>query len=173
MRFTFLLSTFIIILAYGCGQPHQNNKFATTVEKQDTTIVKYDENSITKSFSSEGKTYSVKLSTVNLINKIVRYSDQLFLDREIVLSVKSGSEINYVKRINKEIFLKQSEGISVSKFLIYKATFSDVPDPLFLFSIDVNFCMPETDDCYFFQLNFNKDGEYRVKRVDVQDEGVE
>lgn len=173
MRFIFLLSTFISIFASGCGQPHQNNKLVTTVEKQDTTIVKYDEDSITKSFSYEGETYSVKLSTVNLVNKIVRYGDQLFSDREIVLLVKSSSEVNYVKRINKEIFLKQSEGINVSKYLIYKASYSDTSDPLFLFSIDINLCMPETDDCYFFQLNFKKDGEYKVKRVEVQDEGVE
>lgn len=172
MRFIFLLSTFISIFTYGCGQSHQNNKLVTTEEKQDTTIVKYDEDSITKSFSSEGETYSVKLSTVNLVNKIVHYSDQLFSDREIVLLVKSGSGVNYVKRINKEIFLKQSEGINVSKYLIYKASFSGTSDPLYLFSIEANLCMPETDDCYFFQLNFKKNGDFTVKRLEIEDEGV-
>lgn len=173
MRFIFLLSTLLSIFACGCGQPHQNNKLVTTVVKQDATIVKYDEDSITKSFPYEGETYSVKLSTVNLENKIVHYSDQLFSDREIVLLVKNGSKVNYVKRIGKEIFLKQTDGINISKYLIFKASFSDTSDPIFLFSIDVNLCMPETDDCYFFQLNFKKDGDYKVKRLEVQDEGVE
>lgn len=157
----------------GCGQPNQNNKLVTSEKRQDTTIVKYDEASTIRDFFSEGERFSVKLSTVNLDDKTVQYSGQLFSDREVVLLVEGSSSVNYKKRINKEIFLELSEGINVSKYLIYKASFSDTLDPLFLFCIEVNLCMPETDDCYFFQLNFNKDGAYTVKRLVVQDEGAE
>lgn len=173
MRFISLFFTLVSMVTYGCGQPSQNNQHVTFNKMQDTTIVKYDESSITKDFSSEGINYSVTLSTINVVNKVVVYSNQRFSDREIVLLIKGDSGVNYEKRIKKEIFFKQSEGINISQYLIYKTSFSNTYDPLILFSIEVNLCMPETDDCYFFKLDFKNDGNYTIKRVDVEDEGVE
>jgi len=166
MKTRILALPFICIIFIACHGT-QHNKTGT----ESPALVKYDEYTLNNSYISESDTYNVQLSVLNHSEKAVKYNNGTYSDRALLIVMNNKAKGIFEIKIEKEKLVSKDQDIDLSEYLIYNVSFGESCDSLYLFCVEVNLCIPESDNCHYFRISFNQEGEYSVIEDEIEEEG--
>jgi len=169
IKFIFLIC--FALLGTSCNLSSKGNSKTQNNVHQKSDLIRYGNDSIEKELTINELNYMVKVCTVDIGNDTVKYKKQYFAER-IVSFEAVGLNNSYKLRgdFRKKDVLKNSSTIDIKDFLINKVHFIDVDNSIYLFGFNVNFCRPESDNCYFYNVYVEKNGDRYIEQYEIEEE---
>ncbi len=137
------------------------------------SVISYDEYSKQESIVFGDKEYHILINVNNKDSSEVKYNDELYSDREVIIKVEKEKVLVFVKQLQKKVFQEYYNSEELNNQIIYNCHLTPSRDTATFFCLTVNICEPETDNCRYFNLDFKENGEYSISEEDTPNEGEE
>lgn len=159
------------LLGTSCNLSSKGKSKTQNNVHQKSDLIRYGNDSIEKKLTINELNYMVKVCIVNIDNDTVKYKKQCFAERIISFEVVGLNNSYKLKGdFKKKDILKNSSIIDIKDFLINKVHFIDVDNSIYLVGFNVNFCKPESDYCYFYNVYVKKNGDMNIEQYEIEEE---
>ena len=135
-----------------------------TNTKKNSRIIKLDEGN-NDTIIGEYRIFYKKVDNNEIIKIGREDKDTLYYaNQEIFLTIKNGSEnIVFNRKIQRNDFSSFIPKSEINNY--YMSNFSINKVSLETLSFLINFCVPDTDNCYFFELIVRNDGNIKINEI--------
>lgn len=171
MKTNYILFFLLVLFLTQCQYKKSDNSKIET--QSNSSVVAYDEYSKEESISFNKQKYYLSIEVKNQEEKIIKLNDGRYNDREVVINLKSNDEGIFNIKIEKNAFQKYYSKEEIDSLLIYNCHLETSNDTFSIFKLICNICVPETDNCRFFNLSFKENGDYKISEEEMSDEGEE